>query len=661
MTWRNTEVECERVVADLAAMMTTREKAGQLVAQAMPPTDDREAIRALEYEICEGRVGSVIGVSEWEVASRLQELAQQESRLGIPLLFPGEIGDGLDTVFPAPLTMAASWDLEAIRKAEQIKAFEARGRGLNWSLGPKVELSSGHDHPGSSSGSDIFLAAEIAAARINGLQTPDRWGDEALLACLELSQQSLRGESEAYEVLRLVQAIFSKARVGSVALDPEDRLGEEEYRSLVAFLRRPGAYDGLILPLGDKISRGIAPNDRAARWDTMAFEGVMTVVQNGTLPKRGLDEAVNRLLRAKFRLGLLGVLHAPRATTSTGNCATPTLNCESALQYAKRCPILLRNSTDLLPLDIEPAGILVVGSAAQDRRIPVSGGGIATSVIDGLERLGVPHRFVSGLALRGTADRPDTLIAADTMAISMACDAARRASTVIFVPSLASERTLGEASETLLRHLLNANPRLVLVTIGPVPIDPHVEGQPLPCVLHAGQLGTMSGHAIAELLVGEAAPVGRLPLSLPPTEEEPGLPFGHGLSYSRFELSDLRVNGSGTQITVTVTITNMSDIDGEQLVQLYLRNPVDEQHDRMVRLAGFKRVLVPARDQAFVEIPIEASELGTYDTAGKLSVEPGRREIFVGFNSVQGVRRLIAIPEEVARTIADRSRTVNLI
>ncbi|MCA0976754.1 glycoside hydrolase family 3 C-terminal domain-containing protein [Qipengyuania flava] len=661
VTWRSTEVECERVVADLLALMTPREKAGQLVVQPMPPADDRSAIQALEYEITKGRVGTVTGVSDFDTASRLQNLAQNESRLGIPLFFPGSTDHGLDTDFPAPLTMAASWDLEAIENAEKVKASEARSYGINWSLGPTIELATGHEEPGSSSGSDVYLAAEIAIARIAGLQSPDRRGDASLLACLELSRQSLGSDGDAKDLMRLVTAIFSKARVGALAFDGEDTLARDDYAPLVEFLRRPGAYDGLILPMGDAVSRTISHGNSAARWNTISFDMLYAAIESNKIPQRGLDEAARRLLRAKFRLGLLSVIHAPRPSSTSGSSATPTLNCETALECAKRCPILLRNSAGLLPLDMEPGGILVVGSAAQDRKIPAAGEGIATSVIDGFERLGVPHRFVSGLALRGSAERPDALIAADTMAISMACDAARRASTVIFVPSFAGEQTLGEASEALLRHLLTANPRLVLVTIGPVPIDPLIDGTPLPCVLHAGQLGTMSGHAIAELLTGEAFPVGRLPIPLPATETQGGLPFGHGLSYAQFDLQDVKVQISGARIAVSVEVSNRSETEAEQLVQLYVRTPSEMERESPRRLSGFTRVLLPPKGRATVDIVIEANALGDCALSGKLSVMPGQREIFVGFDSLNGKTRLVQLSDEVAQAIASQSRSSSLL
>jgi len=658
--WRNTEIECERMVADLIAMMDTSEKAGQLIVYPMPPIEDREAIRALEFEISRGRVGVVSGISDIETASRLQDIAQNESRLGIPLLFPGKTDEELDTALPAPLTMAASWDLEAIENAEKVKAFEATTLGINWALGPKIELTGGHDHPGCSSGSDMYLAARIASARIAGLQALSWKGDAPLMACLELSRQSLGKDGDALEMLRLVQAVAAKARVGAIALDPEDMLAPRDHELLLAFLERPGSYDGLTLSHGDALSKKIAHGDTKARWDTIAFDALITAIRDGTLPLQGLEEAARRLLRAKFRLGLLRAAHAPAPSSAPGTCATPAHNREMALQCAKRCPILLRNDGNLLPLDIEPSGILLVGSAAQDRKIPAAGRAITTSVIDGVEQLGIPHRFVTGLALRASTEHSEQLIAADNMAIVMACEAARHASTVVFFPPLTEDGTLGEASQALLKQLYTANPRLVMVTIGPLPVDPLIDGDFLPCILHAGQLGTMSGQAIAEILIGEAAPVGRLPIAMSQVEPHPGLPFGHGLSYAEFTLSELDVHISASRIVASVSVSNKSSFESEQVVQLYLRDPSEMSDANARRLAGFKRLLLRAEECAKVDIELEATELGTYSSTGRLSVEPGQREIFVGFDSVNGTSTIIEISDEIARALVNQTRISNV-
>ena len=123
--------------------------------------------------------------------------------------------------------------------------------------------------------------------------------------------------------------------------------------------------------------------------------------------------------------------------------------------------------------------------------------------------LGLAHRCVPGLALREEGESWD-LRDADNMAIGMASEAARRAGTVIVALGPFSE--LGAAQRTLLESLHAINPNIVLVTLGSRPLDPIIRGTRMPCVLHAGQLGSMSGHAIAEVLTGEFAPRGHLPL-----------------------------------------------------------------------------------------------------------------------------------------------------
>ena len=634
------DTECERLVADLLAMMSAQEKRGQLNIRDVPSPDDREGLERLRSEIALGAVGGLRGIANREQADALQEAAHENSRLGIPLLFLTETGTGIDTIMPIPLSTASSWDFDAVEKAEAVIAQEARACGFNFAFAPRIALhANGGPVHGGHCGSEAHLAGGMAAARIRGLQS-DMAHAAGLLSCIDLTDcLPDPNPQSAASFLRICDDATRKSRVGAIAYEassPEQRSGT---RRALSFLQGPGGFDGMIL------SQGEGPQSLDSDLAGIKRDG------SSSFDNDALEDAAARVLRAKFRLGLLSAAHASGRIAPSAKLPTPVHNREAALDFAKRCAVLLRNEGRLLPLGIDSGEVLVVGSAASDRRTPLGGrGGLAASVIDGLEQLGIPHRFVPGLALRQGDGGHERVIAADDMAIGMACEAAKRAGTVIFVQAGTQENLLGEADRRLLSALLTANPRIVLITLGPVPMDPLVDRRVVPCILHAGQLGTMSGHAIAEVLSGEAAPSAKLPIAIPAVDGSDGLPFGHGLTYTEFALAGLTIDHDRNGVTVAVDLRNIGERDGVETVQLYLgRENADVQP---MRLADFQRVRLRPGTCETLSFALGRDELGSFDQDGRFSVEAGEFRLFVGQNAAQGIAGRFELSEAMARTLA---------
>ena len=656
------DIECERVVTDLLAYMTLVEKAGQLVVRAAPRAEDRSESESFTRALRDGRIGAVSGIASREQAEALQQIAIEESRVGIPLLFPLETGSGLATILPSPLAAAASWDLDAIEHAERVVAQEAEERGANWALAPEIRFSGADDvTPANSSGEQLHLVSRIAAARVRGLQVAGGSTNPSMLACLDLSatlavttrREAARSDRRSTDAMAIAAAVIGDSKVGSIGFDGLAGENRQVLDRTIAFLKAPGGFDGILLSEWERLSAQARSNDTGGSHHAMPVEALVAAVEDGRIPLAQVDDAVARVLRAKYRIGLFSAPLSDDAVRRRGSLPTPVYNREVALNLARRSIILLRNEPELLPLGIDSGDVLVVGSAANDRRMPMGmADGIASSVIDGFEQLGIPHKFVPGLALREGGTVPGRMIEADRMAIGMACEAAKRAQTILVVLGETAEGGLGEAQLQLLASLRSITERIVLVTLGARHVDPQIGGQPLAGLLHAGQLGTMSGHAIAEVIAGEAVPSGKLPIAIPAHDGDRGLPFGHGLSYADFALTDFALELGRDRIFAFADLRNVGDFEGIETVQLYIRRYRDGHVARRMHLAAFQRVPLRPGQRETLTFEIGANEIGEYLEDGRFRVEDGRFDILLGLSSQRGLGGEIVLPAPIARAMA---------
>ena len=678
--------ERERFVDDLLDFMSLREKIGQLVlCSRAPDTGERAVARdatGFFARLREGRISAVRGIRSAAHAAQLQRIALEETRLGIPLLFAADTGSGIDTIMPSPAATAASWDADAIERAEHAIAQEAAASGINWALAPQIDLAgAGIDAEyAASSGADPHLAALTAVARIRGLQRWDAVTGTRLLACLEMQLGGARSDIAPHmrgiDRLDVALAAIREGHVGSLALEdadgPFDRDAQDgDAARPLDLLASPDGFRGIMLSEWRAIAHA-ADHGHHDGIEDLPVDAIAAAVENGQLAETRIDEAARRVLGAKFDLGLFrgalgggtarGPRHVPRIT------APPPDPRSAALDLARRSIVLLRNDPALLPLGIDSGDILIVGTPATDRVSALShhhddtahGPSAphlreAASLLDGLDSLGLHYKYVPGLALRQGDGADHRLIHADSMAIGMACEAARRARTVVLAlgPRAPGARgsTLDEAQKQLLHSLAAANPNLVVVTLGARPIDPRMPVAPLSCLLHAGQLGTISGHAIAQVLTGAAEPLGRLPATLHASDADRGFAFGHGLGYARFGLSELTLELGNDRIVAAATLHNRSERSGTETVQLYLRRMSGPGARESRALADFRRVELEAGQRMQVVFEIGGAQIGQYDARGRFAIHPGRFEIALGLSAARTLDGEIALPETVARAM----------
>ena len=645
----------ERFVEDLLAIMTVEEKVGQIVLQPAPDINQPADTLHIRDQLHRGELGGLIGSLPQGELDNLQRIAVEETRLGIPLMLACEPGRGESVVMPGPFALAASWAPDIVERASRIVADEARERGTNWLLGPDVSLarSVADKYLASSWGASGLLARCLASASVRGLQFSSD-DDTGMLACLRVDDPSWTGRRDAKrlaEKLRLVAGVLRESPPGSVALDPatQDALDIGGASADPKFsIGGPGGFEGIDLAEWAEIARLVGQDLQHVPYPNISVDAVSAAVSDNRIALLQLDDAVRRVLAAKYDLGLFD----PDMPLGYGSGSrTPQGERTVALDAARHSIVLLRNQPALLPLTLDSGDILVIGLAAGDRSLALGdAAGEGVSLLDGLNALGLSHKHVPGLAMRqNKRDLQDgALVNADRMAIGMASEAARRSRTIVV--TLGEMETLGEAQRILLETLASVNRNIILVTLGSRPLDPEIAGDKLPCVIHAGQLGTMSGHAIAEVLSGRFSPCGRLPITLV-DKGAPGLSLGHGLGYSEFGLGETSIELGHDRLVVSAVLHNVGEREGTETVQLYLRRPEGREKSQR-ELADFQRVTLVAGESRRLLFQITGNQLGQFQRDGRFVIEPGRYDIGIGLSEKRSYNSEIALPHAFTEALA---------
>jgi beta-glucosidase len=553
----------------LLKKMTLDEKVGQLVQRAGGRSkslnsrlDDAELAR-----VRAGAVGSYLHVAGAEPLGRLQKVAVEESRLGIPLLFAMDVVHGYRTVFPVPLALASTWAPEAQERAARIAAEEATSAGLHWTFAPMVDIARdprwGRIVEGA--GEDPYLGARMAVAQVAGYQGGNTLRPGALMATAkhfgaygaaiggrdynsaDLSERTLQ---EVY-----LPPFYAAARAGSgsfmVAFNDIAGVPTTANRELLrGTLRERWGWQGLMVSdwgsVGELINHGVAA-DRAAAGvlaldasvDMDMVGGVYADDLKAAIEKdparlKLLDEAVLRILRVKEQLGLFD---RPMQYHDTEREARELLapdHREAARAIARQSIVLLRNEGKLLPLD--PAklrSIAVIGALATDGLSSLGSWraqGKADDVVTVLKGITAAAPKLKITSAPG-ADPRNT----DLSGIPAAVKLAKAADVTILM--------IGEdfdmSGEARSRSSLDLPPsqmelaRQVLATGKPVVVL-LANGRPLaiseladkaPAILETWMLGVESGNAIADVVFGRYSPAGRLPAVFPRTSA--AVPFNY--------------------------------------------------------------------------------------------------------------------------------------
>ena len=566
-------VDVEQKVETLLKQMTLEEKIGQMNQYSGfwdltgPAPSNGDAAKKYEH-LRKGYVGSMLNLRGVENVRKIQKIAVEETRLGIPLIIGFDVIHGYETLSPIPLAESASWDLEAIKKSAEVAAEEAAAAGINWTFAPMVDISRdarwGRVMEGA--GEDPYLGSKIAFARVQGFQGSDLSKHTTLAACAKhFAAYGFAESGREYNT-----ADVGTSTLNNIIFPPFQATIDAGVRTFMnsfselngipatgnSYLQRDilkdkWEFDGFVVSdwgsIEEMISHGYAKDNKHAAQiaanagSDMDMESYLYVneladlVREGKVKQAYIDDAAKRILRVKFELGLFEdpykYCDAQREKEVIGQQAFH----DACLDMAKKSIVLLKNENQLLPLKKQGQKIALIGALATDKTSPLGNWRIAAkdntavSVLEGMQAYtGNQLTYAKGadVSLGNTEFTVEVNInTTDKSEFPQAIAVAKTADVVVMVLGeigyqsgegrSRTELGLPGVQQELLEAIYKVNKNIVLVLNNGRPLVLNWHQEHLPAIVEAWQLGTQSGNAIAQVLYGDYNPSGKLPMSFP--------------------------------------------------------------------------------------------------------------------------------------------------
>lgn len=683
----------------------------------------KEGDAAKKYEhLRTGMVGSMLNIRGVDEVRKVQKIAVEESRLGIPLIIGFDVIHGYKTISPIPLAEAASWDMEAIKKSAAVAAAESAASGINWTFAPMVDISRdarwGRVMEGA--GEDPYLGSKIAYARVKGFQGDDLSAVNTVAATAK--HFAGYGFSESGRDYNTVDV--GTSTLYNIILPPFKATIEADVKTFMnsfnelngipatgnKFLQRDilkdkWKFDGFVVSDWGSIvemkNHGYAKNDKEAAMlaanagSDMDMESYLYInhleelIADGNVDEDLIDDAVKRILKVKFELGLFEdpykYCDSDREKRVVGS---KEIN-EVVLDMAKKSIVLLKNENNLLPLKKEGQKIALIGPLSDDKNSPLGSWRIAAddntaiSVLEGMKQYDkntLTYQKGADLVVGNPAFVFETEInETGTSGFQAAIKIAKNADVVVMVlgeygfqSGEGRSRTnldLPGVQQQLLEAVYKVNKKVVLVLMNGRPLTINWADKNIPAIVEAWHLGTQSGNAIVQVLYGDYNPSGKLPMTFPrsvgqvpiyynykntgrPTypgnnlvfwshfsdeENTPLYPFGYGLSYTTFKYDHLKLSTDSfrgnEKIEVTFDLYNTGKYEGKEVVQLYIRDLYGSITRPVKELKGFEMVSLKPGETKQVMFTINKEMLKFYTANEKWETETGDFKVFIGGSS----------------------------
>ena len=718
--------EKEKFIDDLMSKMTLEEKAGQMNQyngfwDATGPMPEGDYQKKRYEELKNGQVGSMLNVIGVDQIRALQKIAVEETRLGIPLIFGHDVIHGYKTIFPIPLAESCSWDLELMQKSARLAATEASADGLHWTFAPMVDISRdarwGRVMEGA--GEDPFLGSLVAQARVSGFQGENLSDTNTIIGCAkhfagygfsEAGRDYNTADFNEYTLHNSIMPPFKAAVDAGVrtfmnSFNTIDEIPATGHTNIQRdILKGDWNFDGFIVSdwgsIEQMIPHGFARDgEHAAELavnagsdmdmeSSLYVSKLVDLVKNGKVKIQTINDAVRRILRVKYELGLFDDPYRYCNNERSKKELASEENMKVALEAGMKSIVLLKNDKSLLPLEKNGNKIALIGPLATDKNSPLGNWrsqavyNSASSVLEGMKnnsdnkisyakgvdlyygqtnfhnRVKVNYDDRSGFAkAKLIASKSDVVVM--VLGEEGHQSGEGRSRTNIGLPGLQLE---------LLKEIHKVNKNIVLVVMSGRPLDLTWEDKNIPSILQAWQLGSKSGDAIANVLYGDYNPSGKLTMSFPrnvgqvpvyynfkntgrpstsieqvtnsgyaDVENSPLYSFGYGLSYTSFSYSNLSIDKDNmnktSSIKASIELSNTGLRKGKEVVQLYIRDVVGSIARPMKELKGFKLIELNPGESTTVEFEIDNSLLEFYTYNKKWESEPGKFQLFIGGNS----------------------------
>lgn len=719
-------------ITNLMSQMTLDEKIGQLRLISIGPEMPRELIRK---EIAAGNIGGTFN-SITRPENRPMQDAAMRSRLKIPMFFAYDVIHGHRTIFPIPLALASSWDMDAIGQSGRVAAKEAAADSLDITFAPMVDISRDPRWGRSSEGfgEDTYLTSRIAGVMVRAYQGATPSAADSIMASVK--HFALYGAVEGGRDYNTVDmspvkmyqdylppyraAIDAGAGGVMVALNSINGIPATANTWLMNdLLRRDWGFKGLAVSdhgaIFELIKHGVARDGREAAKlaikagidmsmnDTLYGKELPGLLKSGEIEQKDIDNAVREVLAAKYDMGLFKdpYLRIGKAEDDPADTyAESRLHRAEAREVARRSLVLLKNQNETLPLK-KDAKVALVGPLAK-APIDMMGSWAAAgkpaqsvTLFDGMSSvIGNKANLIYARGANITSDKKvldylnflnfDAPEVVDdprpaNVLIDEAVKAAKDADVIVAAvgesrgmsheSSSRTDLNIPENQRELIRALKATGKPLVLVLMNGRPLTILEENQSADAILETWFSGTEGGNAIADVLFGDYNPSGKLPVTFPRsvgqiptyynhlsigrpfTPGKPGnytsqyfddttgplFPFGYGLSYTQFALSDMALSSTTLNATgkldASVMVKNTGKRDGETVVQLYIQDVTGSMIRPVKELKNFQKIMLKAGEQKVVHFTITEDDLKFYNAQLKYAAEPGKFNVQIGLDS----------------------------
>ena len=706
----------DQKVNALLKKMTIEEKIGQLTQY----TGDNSATGPItinpnkQAEIKAGLVGSMLNVIGTKYTRQYQELAMQ-SRLKIPLLFGQDVIHGYKTTFPIPLAEAASWDLQAIELAARVAATEAAASGIHWTFAPMVDIARdprwGRVMEGA--GEDTYLGSKIAYARVKGFQG-NKLGDlNSVMACVKhFAAYGAATGGRDYNSVDMSERMLFETYLPpfKAALDAGAATFMNSFNDINGIpatgnahlqrdiLKGKWNFQGFVVSdwgsIGEMVAHGYSKDLKAAALSAITAGSDMDMesnayrynlsglVQEGKVSVDLIDDAVKRILRKKFELGLFEDPYRYSDEKRAQKALNNPENRKAALEVAQKSIVLLKNENQTLPLSKNLKTIAFIGPMVKeykanmgfwsvelpdvdyDKWVVSQWDGLQNKVGKNIKLLYAKGCEVDGNNKDGFAEAVATAKQADVVILSigerrdMSGEAKSRSD--LHIPGV---------QEDLVKAIqATGKPVVVLVNAGR-PLIFNWTADNVPAIVYTWWLGTEAGNAIADVLFGDYNPSGKLPMTFPrevgqvpiyynhfstgrpaPNDDangyvsayidlknSPKFPFGYGLSYTKFNYSGLKLSSAKMKnnqtIKVSFQLSNVGKVAGEEVVQLYVKDKFGSVVRPILELKDFQKVKLNSGESKTIEFTIDKEKLSFYNDKLEWIAEAGDFEVMIGASS----------------------------
>jgi beta-glucosidase len=702
----------EQKIDQLLSEMTLEEKIGQMNQYSgnSAITGPLKARPEQIEDLKNGWIGSMLNVVGATNTREMQKLVMENTRMKIPLLFAFDVIHGYKTIFPVPLGESASWDLQAIEASARVAGAESAAAGIHWTFAPMVDIARdprwGRIMEGA--GEDTYLGSKIAVARVKGFQGNSLNDNTTIAACAKHYAAYGAGEGgRDYNTVDISTRVLHETYLKpfKAALDAGvvtfmnsfnefDGMPATGNNYLVnQVLKGDWGFRGVVVSdwnsIGEMINHGVAKDKYEAGMlavnagndidmESNSYrEHLLQLVKDGKVSEETINEAVRRILRLKFQLGLFDDPYKYCNEELEKKELLSAENLNTARDVSRKSIVLLSNKNQVLPVNPSVMSIAVIGPLA-DSKVDMNSNWTAmgdardvVTVLEGIKAQVSPSTRV--LYAKGTN------IKGDTTNIPAAVSVARQADVIVLAIGEAGNMS-GEAhsrgniripgrQEELAAEIFKLDKPVVVLLMNGRPLAIPWLAENAPSLLECWFLGTQSGNAIADVIFGKYNPSGKLPVTFPYSEgqipiyynhrntgrpmmnenefyvsryedipNKPVYPFGFGLSYTTFSYSDIQLSAAemamNDSLKISIEVKNTGKYDGEEVVQLYIRDMVSSVIRPVKELKGFRKVMIKAGESAQVSFTMSESDLAFFTADMSFKAEPGEFKVFVGTNSV---------------------------